>query len=50
MKTRRTRNSERGAVIVMVAVWLPVLALFASFAIDVAWLVRRRHLPLETTP
>jgi len=30
------RRSERGAVIVMVAVWLPVLAIFASFAIDVA--------------
>jgi hypothetical protein len=28
------RNSERGAVVVMVAVWLPVLAIFASFAID----------------
>jgi Putative Flp pilus-assembly TadE/G-like len=27
-------SSERGAVVVMVAVWLPVLALFASFAID----------------
>jgi hypothetical protein len=30
----RLRRSERGAVIVMVAVWLPVLAIFASFAID----------------
>jgi putative Flp pilus-assembly TadE/G-like protein len=30
----RVHSSERGAVIVMVAVWLPVLALFASFAID----------------
>jgi hypothetical protein len=28
------KNSERGAVIVMVAVWLPVLALFTSFAVD----------------
>src|SRR3954452_23179011 len=34
MKAAATRNSERGAVIVMVAVWLPVLAIFASFAID----------------
>ena len=30
------RHSERGAVLVMVAVWLPVLALFVSFAIDFA--------------
>src|SRR5262249_53730591 len=28
--------SERGAVVVMVAIWLPVLALFVSFAIDFA--------------
>jgi hypothetical protein len=32
----RLRRSERGAVVVMVAVWLPVLALFVSFAIDVS--------------
>lgn len=31
----RGRN-ERGAVIVMVAIWLPLLALFVSFAVDVA--------------
>ena len=36
MDVAAARNSERGAVIVMVAVWLPVLAIFASFAIDVA--------------
>jgi hypothetical protein len=35
MKTRRLK-SESGAVIVMVAVWLPVLALFVSFAVDFA--------------
>lgn len=29
-------KSESGAVIVMVAVWLPVLALFVSFAVDFA--------------
>ena len=32
----RDRSSERGAVIVMVALWLPVLALFLSFAVDFA--------------
>jgi hypothetical protein len=36
MKASRTQNSERGAVVVMVAIWLPVLALFASFAIDIS--------------
>jgi hypothetical protein len=35
MDVAAVRNSERGAVVVMVAVWLPVLAIFASFAIDV---------------
>ena len=29
-------KSERGAVVVMVAIWLPVLALFVSFAVDFA--------------
>jgi hypothetical protein len=33
-KQSAARRSERGAVVVMVAVWLPVLALFASFALD----------------
>lgn len=32
----RPHRSERGAVVVMVAVWLPVLALFVSFAVDFA--------------
>src|SRR5690242_5527042 len=32
----RPPSSERGAVVVMVAVWLPVLALFVSFAVDFA--------------
>src|SRR6476620_12801406 len=36
MKEPRARQSESGAVIVMVAIWLPVLALFVSFAIDFA--------------
>ena len=29
-------SSQRGAVIVLVAIWLPVLALFVSFAVDFA--------------
>lgn len=36
MRDRQDIRSERGAVIVMVAVWLPVLALFTSFAIDIS--------------
>ena len=35
-RLNRRGSSERGAVIVMVAVWLPVLALFTSFAVDFA--------------
>ena len=33
---KKRGDSERGAVIVMVAIWLPVLALFVSFAVDFA--------------
>jgi hypothetical protein len=36
MRMSSRDNSERGAVVVMVAIWLPVLALFASFAIDIS--------------
>jgi hypothetical protein len=36
MRSHRSTESERGAVIVMVAIWLPVLALFVSFAVDFA--------------
>jgi hypothetical protein len=36
MRSLRSAESERGAVIVMVAIWLPVLALFVSFAVDFA--------------
>jgi Putative Flp pilus-assembly TadE/G-like len=35
MRSRRD-NGQNGSVLVMVAVWLPVLALFASFAIDIS--------------
>jgi putative Flp pilus-assembly TadE/G-like protein len=39
------RSDERGVVIVLVAIWLPVLALFAMFAIDVAhWYDYSRNL------
>ena len=34
MTAARQIRSERGAVVVLVAFWLPVLALFVSFAVD----------------
>lgn len=41
----RTHSSERGAVVVLVAIWLPVLALLASFAIDMShWFDYSRNL------
>ena len=36
MRSLKSTESERGAVVVMVAIWLPVLALFVSFAVDFA--------------
>ena len=41
-------DPERGAVIVMVAVWLPILVLIAAFVVDIAnWFVHRRHLQMQ---
>src|SRR5713226_6861931 len=48
MSTRRYRQDE-GSVLVLLAVWLPVLILFASFVIDVGnWFTHQRH--LQTQP
>jgi Flp pilus assembly protein TadG len=39
---------EQGGVLVMVAVWLPLLVLFSSFVIDVAnWFEHKRHLQMQ---
>jgi hypothetical protein len=39
---------DRGATLVMFALWLPVLALFATFVLDVGnWFVHRRHLQMQ---
>lgn len=39
---------ERGAVLVMVAVWLPVLILFITLVVDVGnWFQHKRHLQLQ---
>lgn len=42
---RHTGRSDRGSVMVLVALWLPVLVIFAAFAIDVAhWFDYSRNL------
>src|SRR4029453_9098153 len=41
-------RDERGAVLVMVLLWLPVLILMAAFVVDVAnWFVHKRHLQMQ---
>jgi hypothetical protein len=48
MRTRAAASSERGAVLVMVAVWLPLLALFVMFAVDSAhWFDYSRNLQMR---
>jgi hypothetical protein len=43
-----TAGGERGAVLVMVAVWLPVLAVMLTFVVDVGnWFVHKRHLQIQ---
>jgi hypothetical protein len=45
MTSGRKRDRESGAVLVMVALWLPLLAIFATFAVDVAhWFDYSRNL------
>ena len=44
----RIRSDERGSVLVMTALWLPVVILMASFVIDAAnWFEHKRHLQLQ---
>jgi Putative Flp pilus-assembly TadE/G-like len=44
---RGVRN-ERGGVLVMVAVWLPVLLIFLAFVVDVGnWFEHQRHLQMQ---
>lgn len=41
-------GGERGAVLVMFAIWLPVLVLMAAFVLDIAnWFVHKRHLQMQ---
>src|SRR5918994_2622825 len=42
------RRGERGAVLITVVLWLPILVLMASFVLDVAnWFVHKRHLQMQ---
>jgi hypothetical protein len=44
----RAREHERGAVLVLVALWLPLVVLAMSFVIDTGnWFAHRRHLQLQ---
>ena len=44
----RMRTGESGAVIVMVALWLPVMFLLMTFVVDVGnWFVHKRHLQMQ---
>jgi Putative Flp pilus-assembly TadE/G-like len=39
---------ERGGVLVMAALWMPVLLIFLTFVVDVAnWFVHKRHLQMQ---
>ncbi len=46
--TGRTVRDERGGVLVMVAVALPMMVLMASFVVDIAnWFEHKRHLQMQ---
>jgi hypothetical protein len=48
MHPAHSAAGEEGVALVTVALWLPLLVLFASFAIDVGnWFVHDRHLQLQ---
>jgi Flp pilus assembly protein TadG len=45
---RRLAREERGGVLVMVVIWLPLLILLVTFVIDVAnWFEHKRHLQMQ---
>jgi Putative Flp pilus-assembly TadE/G-like len=47
-RTRRDRRREDGGVLVMVAVWLPVLILVMSLVLDIGnWFEHKRHLQMQ---
>jgi hypothetical protein len=45
---QRLAREERGGVLVMVALWLPVLIIFVIFVVDVGnWFEHKRHLQMQ---
>lgn len=48
IRIRRDLSDERGAVLVMVAVWMPVLIVMLTFVVDVGnWFEHKRHLQMQ---
>ena len=48
MRLLRDLHDERGGVLVMVAVWIPLLILLTTFVVDVGnWFVHKRHLQVQ---
>jgi len=48
VKPLRRVSDPRGATLVIFAIWLPILALFGTFVLDVAnWFVHKRHLQTQ---
>ena len=48
MRVLRDLHDERGSVVAMVAVWIPVLILLTTFVVDVGnWFVHKRHLQVQ---
>jgi hypothetical protein len=47
-RAAQLRDDQRGGVLVMVAVWLPVLLIFVVFVVEVGnWFQHKRHLQLQ---
>ena len=47
-RTALERRREEGGVLVMVALWLPIVVLFVIFVVDVGnWFVHKRHLQMQ---
>ena len=48
VRIQPVRSGEHGGVLVIVALWLPVLLIFVTFVIDVGnWFVHKRHLQMQ---
>jgi hypothetical protein len=48
VRTKLRGEGERGAALVIVVLWLPVLLIFVMFVVDVGnWFVHKRHLQMQ---